>query len=231
MPLDRQRIKVLCFDVDGTLSDTDDVMVNRLSSLLNRFRIVFPQLDVHRLSRRMVMSLESPAQYIYGIPDRLNLDKYLYRMFQWISHLGLYHRRTSHFGIIPDVKQALVCLKECYRLSIVSARDEHTTQLFLEHYQMTGWFEYMATAMTCMHTKPYPDPILWVAKRMEVLPEQVLMIGDTTVDMRAAKAAGAQAVGVLSGFGEEQELIQSGADLIVGSVADLPKILCPQWEV
>lgn len=231
MPLDRRRLKVLCFDVDGTLSDTDDVMVDRLSSLLSGFRIVFPQLDVHRLSRRMVMSLESPAQYVYGIPDRINLDGYLYRIVQWINHLGIYNKRISTFWLIPGVKEALAYLRKCYRLSIVSARDEQTTQLFLEQYQMMEWFEYVATAMTCMHTKPYPDPILWVAKKMEVLPEQVLMIGDTTVDMRAAKAAGAQAVGVLSGFGEKQELIQSGADLIIGSVADLPEILCPQCEV
>lgn len=48
------------------------------------------------------------------------------------------------------------------------------------------------------------------------------MIGDTTVDMRAGKAAGAQTLGVLCGFGEEDELKQLGADLIVKSTSDLP---------
>ena len=49
--------------------------------------------------------------------------------------------------------------------------------------------------------------------------------GDTTVDVIAARAAGAQTVGVLSGFGEEDELRQAGADLILLSVAKLPETL------
>jgi phosphoglycolate phosphatase len=50
------------------------------------------------------------------------------------------------------------------------------------------------------------------------------MIGDTTVDMRAGKSAGAQTVGVLCGFGEEAELRKLGADLILKSTSDLTKI-------
>ena len=48
------------------------------------------------------------------------------------------------------------------------------------------------------------------------------MIGDTTVDIRAGKAAGAQTVGVLCGFGEEPELRKIGADEVI---ADTPKLL------
>jgi phosphoglycolate phosphatase len=50
------------------------------------------------------------------------------------------------------------------------------------------------------------------------------MIGDTTVDIRAGKAAGAQAIGVLCGFGEEDELLQLGADLILKSTSDLTEL-------
>lgn len=50
------------------------------------------------------------------------------------------------------------------------------------------------------------------------------MIGDTTVDIRAGKAAGAQTIGVLCGFGQE-ELRRAGADVIVPSVADVAAIL------
>ena len=64
-----------------------------------------------------------------------------------------------------------------------------------------------------------------MAENVGVKPENCLMIGDTTVDMRAGVAAGAQTVGVLSGFGEEEELRKTGADLILNSVADLPAVL------
>ena len=47
------------------------------------------------------------------------------------------------------------------------------------------------------------------------------MIGDTTVDMRAAKAAGAQAIGVLCSLGREDELRRAAADLILQNTAEL----------
>ena len=57
------------------------------------------------------------------------------------------------------------------------------------------------------------------------------MVGDTVVDIHAAKRAGAQAVGVLCGFGERQELIDAGADLILDSAAALADILLGRQAV
>ena len=54
---------------------------------------------------------------------------------------------------------------------------------------------------------------MWAAQQMQVKPEECLMVGDTTVDIRAGKSAGAQTVGVLCGFGTERELRRAGADL------------------
>jgi N-acetyl-D-muramate 6-phosphate phosphatase len=52
-----------------------------------------------------------------------------------------------------------------------------------------------------------------------------LMVGDTTIDIRAGKAAGAQTVGVLCGFGQETELRRVGADLILPATPDLLPLL------
>jgi phosphoglycolate phosphatase-like HAD superfamily hydrolase len=51
------------------------------------------------------------------------------------------------------------------------------------------------------------------------------MIGDTIVDIRSGKAAGAQTVAVLCGFGSQRELRRAGADLILSSTPDLLEIL------
>jgi len=51
------------------------------------------------------------------------------------------------------------------------------------------------------------------------------MVGDTTVDIRAGKAAGAQTVGVLCGFGTERELRRAGADLILDNTYELMAVL------
>lgn len=51
------------------------------------------------------------------------------------------------------------------------------------------------------------------------------MVGDSTNDIRAGRAAGSQTVGVLCGFGQRAELSRSGANLILDSTADLADVL------
>ena len=110
-------------------------------------------------------------------------------------------------------------------MAIVTNRGERTTLSFLQEVELADAFQTIASAQTCAHAKPYPDPIQWIADQMGVSPTACLMIGDTTVDILAGKAAGSQTTGVLCGFGEEEELRDSGADLILSSTADLPAIL------
>ncbi len=57
------------------------------------------------------------------------------------------------------------------------------------------------------------------AQALGLAPSQVVMVGDTSLDIRSAKAAGAQAVGVLCGLGMLGDLTQ--ADLILATTADL----------
>ena len=53
------------------------------------------------------------------------------------------------------------------------------------------------------------------------------MIGDTTIDIRTGVAAGAQTVGVLCGFGTEDELRKTGAELVLRTTSDLLGVLRP----
>ena len=110
-------------------------------------------------------------------------------------------------------------------MSVVSARDEKGTLAFLEQYDLVRYFDVIVTGLSAQHTKPYPDPVLLAAKKMNTPPENCLMIGDTTVDIRAGKAAGAQTVGVLCGFGEEPELRMIGADEIIANTPRLLELL------
>lgn len=224
MTLDVTRIQGLCFDVDGTLRDTDDQFVARLSRWLKPIGLFFPNHDHRTIARRIVMASENPGNYLLGLADRLGIDGKLSEVSDIFYRLGL-GKNTDSFSLIQGIIEMLELLKPVYPMSIVSARGERLTQAFIEHFGLQDYFMCTATAQTCAHTKPYPDPIIWSAKQMGILPENCLMIGDTSVDILAARAAGAQSVGVLCGFGEESELIRSGADLILPTTDQLPPIL------
>jgi phosphoglycolate phosphatase-like HAD superfamily hydrolase len=219
MPLDLERIRALCFDVDGTLSDTDDVYTQKVA----RFLPLFLFRDPDRAARRFVMWVESPGNALIGLPDIIGLDDDLLGLWEWLNRNR--PRPMKHFMMVPGIKAMLERLHGEYPMAVVSARDERSTRAFLDQFELTGFFQEIVTAITAEHTKPYPDPILYAAEKMSVSPENCLMVGDTTVDIRAGKAAGTQTVGVLCGFGEEKELKRRGADFILKNTSELADIL------
>jgi len=223
MPLQVSRIRAICFDVDGTLSDTDDVMVEKFAGLLKPFHFLFPKQNTASTARRLVMAIEAPANFLIGIPDLVGLDNAVFALSDWLARNS--RKKPGKFLMIPDVKPMLAELSHRYPLAVVSARDMRSTNLFLEQFDLLQFFKCIATAQTCKHTKPFPDPILWAAEKMEVSPEACLMVGDTSVDMRAGSAAGAQKVGVLCGFGERDELEKVGADMILATPSELVQVL------
>ena len=223
MELNLKKIEALCFDVDGTLSDTDDQYVLKFEKFVRPFKFLFKDQDSHQAARRFVMWSEAPGNLLIGIPDILGLDDELASLMDKL--IRRQQKPLKHFMIIEGVKEMLSALHGKYPMAVVTARGEEGTIQFLEQYELLPFFEVVVTALTAEHTKPYPDPIIHAAKVMGTPPENCLMIGDTTVDIRAGKAAGAQTVGVLCGFGEKEELCKHGADLILETTATLHKSL------
>ena len=75
-------------------------------------------------------------------------------------------------------------------------------KLSLDEHGLTGLFDTIVTRESFHRLKPHPGPVELAARQLSLLPEHCVMVGDTAVDMRAARAAGAWALGVLCGFGE-----------------------------
>jgi N-acetyl-D-muramate 6-phosphate phosphatase len=224
MGLDLARIKAVCFDVDGTLSDTDDQWVCALEARIRPFHRLFPRGDTHAYARWIIMCGETPGNLVYHLLDRAGLDDEVGRFFNFVSRQKP-GRPKKAFWIVNGVREAIWLLAQRYPLAVVSARDRAGTEAFLSQFALTEFFTTVATALTCPYTKPFPHPVRWAAEQMRVAPEECLMVGDTVVDIRAGKAAGAQTVGVLCGFGQEAELRKAGADLILPHTAALPEIL------
>lgn len=229
MSLDSTRVQALCFDIDGTLSDTDDQYVDRLARRLSPLKFLFSHGDPRPFARRLVMASESPGNLFLGLFDRLGADSALSRLGDFVYHLGL-EKHPEPYVLVPGVLDMLELLRPRFPLSIVTVRSKRTAQRFLDQFKLSRYFMCVASDQTCRHTKPYPDPILWAAAQMGVSPRQCLVIGDTAIDVRAGKAAGAQTAGVLCGFGEEGKLRRAGADVILRSTADLAEILKREYH-
>ncbi|NMC86206.1 MAG: HAD family hydrolase [Anaerolineaceae bacterium] len=222
MPFDVSRVKAFCFDVDGTLSDTDDKWVAGIERRLSVLRFLLPARDARAAARWLVMATETPMNAIYHRLDACSLDDNFARLYE---RLILRRRQAPKtFWLMQQADSLLASLSVRFPLSVVSARDESTTLNFIDQFQLGQFFQSVATSQTCEHTKPYPHPILWAAERMGIAPANCVMVGDTTVDVVAGRAAGAQTIGVLCGFGTEKELRRAGADLIVQNLGEIQNL-------
>lgn len=237
MPLDLTRIRALCFDVDGTISDTDDHLVAQLAKMLD----AIPGVSGRRgelVARQVVMGLETPVHGAYALLDRLGLDVPVSRLRERIKATRQRGEDPGHtrnpealdevpHEMMAGVKEMLVKLAGHYPMATISTGSAPRVERFLEHYGVRHLFKAVVGAQTTRRMKPHPEPLLYAAQQMGVEPGACLMIGDTTIDVRTGVSAGAQTVGVLCGFGTERELRDAGVGLILRTTSDLLAVLQP----
>ena len=226
--IDISRVRGLLFDVDGTLSDTDDLMVQKLSRWLHPIAGLFKDRNPREFSRHLVMFSETPANAIYNLADRIGLDAVIASVYNWLAQRNPEKPVDEDaFSLITGVKEMLDALAKRFPMAVVSARDARSTMRFLEYFDLLPYFKTIVTSQTCKHTKPFPDPVEYAAGQLGLAPEHCLMVGDTIVDVRSGKTAGAQTAAVLCGFGTQRELSRAGAEMILSCTPDLIKILNP----
>lgn len=214
-------IEAILFDLDGTLIDTDDIAVERLSG---RLKPIFG----HRATgtaRWLLMQSETPGNYLVTILDRLGLDEYMMSLTDRLrKRRGVYPARE--FRLVDGVEELILTLKKRYQLGIVTTRSRYHIERFLSKFPaIAGAFEVTCGLQDSRWLKPNPQPILLAAKRLNVPVKKCLMVGDTTVDIKAGRRAGAWTAGVLCGFGQRSDLERAGAHVILDSTADLIRIL------
>ena len=107
------------------------------------------------------------------------------------------------------------------KLGIATTDDRAPTQAMIEAFDIEEYLSTMVCADDGIPAKPAPDMVLTICERMKVDPSKVMVVGDTTADLKMARAAGAGlVVGVLSGVSNVHDLMPY-ADVIIDSVDEL----------
>ena len=164
------------------------------------------------------MGSEELVNGIITLLDRLNLDSLLFRLNDTFHHWrGI--RKPENFVALAGGPEMLRELAGRYRLAVVTSRSRREADAFLAQYDLGNLFYAVITRDDVRRLKPHPMPVAKAAEKLGVPVAQCVMVGDTEVDVRSAKAAGALAVGVLCGFGERNDF--GDADLVIESTAQV----------
>lgn len=211
------QLQAILFDLDGTLIDTDDQAVARIERRLRPFL----GQRAPRAARWFMMKSESPGNALITLLDILRLDEPLTGLTDRLRRRrGVYP--AAEFTLIPGVRELLLGLDGRYPVALVTTRSRYHIDAFLERFpEETAVFKTTCGLQDTPRLKPHPAPVKLAAQRLGVPVENCLMVGDTTVDVKSARRAGAWSIGVLCGFGERRELERAGAHLILDNTADL----------
>jgi phosphoglycolate phosphatase-like HAD superfamily hydrolase len=209
--------EAIFFDLDGTLMDTDDQAVARLSKWMKRLGLSRPV----QLSRRLVMALETPLNTVMTGLDLLGLDGLVHR----IQEIKPGRREKGRrFLPVQGLGELVAQLSSRFVLAVVTTRSRKDTDIFLEENSLDGRFHAVVTRESTWRIKPHPAPLLKAAEMCSVPVGRCLMVGDTVLDIRAANRAGVLSAAVLCGFGKKDELYRAGADVILDHTKELLKI-------
>ncbi len=110
-------------------------------------------------------------------------------------------------------------------LGIVSFMRKPRLLKRLELWKLKDYFGPIITPENFVEFKPSPLPFLTAIRQLGLEPPNCFVVGDEPVDMAGGKKAGARTLGVPRGFFTEKELKDAGAEAIISSISDLPKIV------
>jgi HAD superfamily hydrolase (TIGR01509 family) len=217
-------IDAILFDLDGTLIETDDQAVEALTRRLQPLRRFLPGRDPAKVARRILISCEGPANSMLTFLDRIGLDD---DVLDLGDRLRLMRGLSTPLNFRPQdgVVEMLQDLSQRYHLAIVTTRSRLHAEVFVSQQRLTDLIQVIVGREDTWRIKPHPSPVQHAAELLNVPVERCLMVGDTTVDIWAARSAGARSAGVVCGFGDQDDLERAGADIVLQTTVALKELM------
>jgi pyrophosphatase PpaX len=198
----RRNITTVLFDLDGTIIDTNELIIQ---SFFHALRGVVPEgFTREHIIPYMGQTLKMQLQHFSG-RENVEVLTQAYREYNLLWH-------DERVSLFPGVAEVIPQLRNAgIRLGIVTTKMRATTIQALELLGLYDSIETIVTIDDVEYTKPHPEPVAKAIQALGTEPSETLMVGDSSVDMESAIAAGAVPVGVAWSLKGEEYLFKAGA--------------------
>ena len=217
VPLRRPRFDGVIFDLDGTLVDTLEDIADAMDRVLAAEGAPGHTYEEYRyLIGRGIRNLVTES-----LPAELRSVERIARCYErMIEDYGRNSLvKTRAYEGVPELVRALRA--GGVLLAIHSNKADAPTQALVAALLDPADFVVVHGARSDAPLKPDPAVALAIAERFELPPARVVYLGDSLVDMLTATAAGMIPVGALWGFRTREELVESGAAVVIEAPLDL----------
>ena len=202
--------KAIIWDLDGTLLDSYDVIVESICFTFAEFGIPYSKEEIHSVA------IQSSIKALFAEKERnYNVDvSLLQRRYSEIS--------GSKYQLIKAEKQAYEALQRLsekgYEHYVFTHRGK-TTIPVLDHLHMTSYFRQIITSQHGFQRKPHPEGLLYLIEENELEPGNTYYVGDRKLDMLCAKNAGIPGIlympeGSFDVAGEETYVVKELLDIL-----------------
>jgi pyrophosphatase PpaX len=209
------KIDTLLFDLDGTLIDTNELII---SSFMHTLQHYYPG----QYSKEDVLQFMGPP--LMDSFNKLNPDKaeemaQFYRDYNHQKHDELV---TEFEGVFDTIK---TLHEKGYKLAIVTTKKRFTVEMGLKLTKLDQFFEVVITLDDVTHAKPDPEPLLKALEQLGSKPEKAIMVGDNNHDIEGGKNTGTLTAGVAWAFKGREYIEGLHPDYILDNMSDLLDIL------
>lgn len=211
-------VKGVLFDLDGTLIDSR----RDIAACVN--------FTLAELGGRSPLSLESVEQMV-GDGVRQLLTRAAGPLDEAAMTRALEIFLPYYFDHCADTTQlypnVLATLKDLAPrgLAVVTNKPMAHTEKTLRALGVEGLFSVVLGGDSLATRKPHPAPVLEAVRRLGLSPDQALMVGDSPMDIHAARSAGVRVAAVTYGFRTGAELMSHAPDYLLGGFAELREVL------
>ncbi len=206
------------FDLDGTLTDPGVGITKSVEYALNRYGISVP--DRAQLYPFIGPPLVDSFMKYYGFSKEKALEAVeVYREYFRVT--GLFENE-----VYPGVPEMLEALKGRGKtLLIASSKPEVFVMRILEHFDLLQYFDFAGGALMDETRSTKTEVLSYVLTEAKVVPNSAILVGDRKFDVNGAHALGLDAMGVLYGYGSEEELTAARPEYLVKHPREIAEIL------
>jgi len=211
----KQKIQAIVFDFDGVVIDSEPLYRKAEEKFFAEYGVTIPSKDWKQfkgLSEEGFFKLASEKYGISAHSEELrNRSRELF--LEEIKH---------NLRYLPGFEEFFEDIKNKYRIGLVTSTPRLILEWIFCNTEIKNHFEYIITADDVKKRKPDPEPYLEICKKMNVKPEQVIVIEDSINGVNSAVAAGAITIGFTTSLSEED---LNAANFFAKSYDEIRKII------
>jgi len=211
------QFKAAIFDLDGTLLNTLEDLADSMNCVLERSRLPRHDLAAYKYFVGDGIDILVQRALPFEVASENEFRRFVREMKT--EYAGRWLNKTRPYPGVVEMLAAFAAAN--FKTAVLSNKPDDASNEIIKALLPNHPFRIVLGATEERPKKPDPSAALEIASRFNISPQDFLFIGDTSIDMITARAAGMFPVGVLWGFRPAEELLAAGAKLLLKEAADL----------